>query len=424
MDIILVDDERWIVAGLERMIARHDPQATIRSFVDPRDAAAAVSERMPDLLITDIRMPHLSGMELIELVRAMGLRFYAVLTGLDDVALLQESIRIQVSDYLIKPVNKAELFELIDRVREQTEAIRSRQESYLIDQLRLCAQYGAAAADLAPMRPYRFMVLALESAALPPEIMAQYPVAAQLNRYGRSISLYLAKQEPYLMLSQPGVFSAPFEPEKLHAQLCALIDVREDGIEALARRLVEGDIPDGEAVQQLRQRLHPAQEAPRIMADFCRMMGRRASFWEACSLADACLKERIPAETLCAQLRELPVYKPAAAEDVIAVIQWIGEHYMEEITLSQAAASVYLQANYFTTLFKKNTGMGFVQYLNQCRVDAACRRILDASDSSFADIAQETGFASTRHFFATFKKHTGQTPGAFRQMLEQAGFYG
>ena len=143
--------------------------------------------------------------------------------------------------------------------------------------------------------------------------------------------------------------------------------------------------------------------------------------WDACSLAERAVRGLLSIQELTALVQSLAPLPVPRSGDVAKVLSWIEQHYREEITLAQAAASVYLQANYFTTLFRRETGVGFVQYLNQYRVEEACRMILHASDTSFAQIAQDTGFPSQRHFFATFKKYTGQTPGAFRQQLEEAG---
>ena len=124
MHVVIVDDEQWIVAGLNKILTRQYPDMRVSAFTDPLAAEMFMNTCLPDLLITDIRMPQLSGLELIARMRDAGLRHYAVLTGLNDVHLLQESIRIQVTDYLIKPVSKAELFALIDRVTQSLARLR------------------------------------------------------------------------------------------------------------------------------------------------------------------------------------------------------------------------------------------------------------------------------------------------------------
>ena len=426
MYVVLVDDEQWIVAGLKKILEKYDPQMTVRCFTDPVKAMQFMKEDLPELLITDIRMPQMSGMELIAQMREAGLRYYAVLTGLNDVHLLQESIRIQVSDYLIKPVNKTELFALVERVKAQLAERKRQTEAYLTDQLRLCAQYGAQAVDASLLQGYRAMLLSKDG-EIPGDIAGDAAFCVKLNHFGQEYSLYLFEQDADSVAGKVAAcgleraFVAAFDPGKLNEQLSAFDNGQDDDLGALARRFAAGEM-SGEDLHHLQELVREGKNVPLILVRFCRLAGRMLPLWEACDRAAAVLAGQKTPEELGLTLEKVPVLPAPRSKDVLTVLAWIEQHYQEEITLSQAAASVYLQANYFTTLFKKEMGIGFIQYLNQYRVEAACRMILSAGDASFGQIAQATGFASQRHFFATFKKYTGQTPGAFRQMVEDAGF--
>lgn len=429
MYVVLVDDEQWIVAGLKKILEKNYPDMSIVCYTDPAKAMQAMKESLPDLLITDIRMPQMSGMELIAQMREAGLRYYAVLTGLNDVHLLQESIRIQVSDYLIKPVNKAELFAMVERVRTQLEENRRQQEAYLTDQLRLCAQYGAQAVDVSPLAEYRSMLL-IDAACEPSaDITDMAAFCVKLNHFGQEYILYLFTQDAQSIAEKAAAsisdraFIADFMPEKLSQQLAEFDSSQDDELAVLARRFSAGEM-DAEQLHRLQALVRESSNGPQLLIRFCRLAGRLLTLWDACYLAAAASAGSQTADALASALEKAPDLPAPRSSDVLTVLAWIEQHYQEEITLSQAAASVYLQANYFTTLFKKEMGVGFIQYLNQYRVEAACRMILASGDTSFACISQDTGFASQRHFFATFKKYTGQTPGAFRQIVEEARLTG
>lgn len=427
MYVVLVDDEQWIVAGLKKILEKRYPDMVIRCFTDPLEAAQFMKDDLPDLLITDIRMPQLSGMELIAQMREAGLRYYAVLTGLNDIQLLQESIRIQVSDYLIKPVNKAELFALIERITEQMEVQKRQQEAYLTDQLRLCAQYGAQAVDVSLLKGYRSMMLRAAECETPQEIAAAIAFRVKLNHFGQEYDLFLFEQDAETIAGKAAAcsleraFIADFIPEKLNEQLSAFDTDQDDELGLMSRRFADGVMSE-ENLHRLQELVRESKNAPMTIVRFCQRAGRMLPLWEACYEAIAVMSDAKTPEALGLTLETTPTLPAPRSADVLTVLAWIEQHYREEITLSQAAASVYLQANYFTTLFKKEMGIGFIQYLNQYRVEAACRMILSAGDVSFAQISQDAGFSSQRHFFATFKKYTGQTPGAFRQMIEEADF--
>lgn len=425
MYVVLVDDEQWIVAGLKKILEKNYPDMMVRCFTDPLVAIQSMREELPDLLITDIRMPQLSGMELIAQMREAGLRYYAVLTGLNDIHLLQESIRIPVSDYLIKPVNKAELFSLIERVTKQIDEQKRQQEAYLTDQLRLCAQYGAQAVDASLLKGYRSMMLAIAECVIPQEISKEIAFRVLLNHLGQEYFLYLFEHDAKTIAAKAAAygmsraFVSDFVPERLNEQLSAFDTDQDDELRCLSRQFAAGAMSEDDL-----QRLRESKDAPLLLNKFCKLADRMLPLWKACCEAAMVTAGGVTADAFRQMLESAPRLPAPKSADVLTVLAWIEQHYQEEITLSQAAALVYLQANYFTTLFKKEMWIGFVQYLNQFRIEAACRMILADGEVSFAQIAQDSGFTSTRHFFATFKKYTGQTPGAFRQMMEDAGFTG
>ena len=116
----------------------------MHEFADERIGAIRAEGKTPVLVYSDVvsmqfynnQYGFTEGDELIRLAKDTGVRFCAILTGLNDVPLLQESIRLQVCDYLIKPVNKEELYALIRRTREQIAQADTEQEDELADRFR------------------------------------------------------------------------------------------------------------------------------------------------------------------------------------------------------------------------------------------------------------------------------------------------
>ncbi len=87
------------------------------------------------------------------------------------------------------------------------------------------------------------------------------------------------------------------------------------------------------------------------------------------------------------------------------------------VTMEEVARQCGLSYNYFSYAFHEAMGMRFCQYLTMVRISAAERMLL-SSDKSITVIAEETGFSSTSHFIASFRRTKGITPAAFRK---QAG---
>lgn len=116
--ILLVDDEHLVIKGLRIMLVRSGlPLGEIREAENGRQAWAMVKERAPDLLVTDIRMPEMDGLELCRTLRAAGVQAkIVILSGYGDFKYAQEAMKYGARDYLLKPVQRAELIQTISRL--------------------------------------------------------------------------------------------------------------------------------------------------------------------------------------------------------------------------------------------------------------------------------------------------------------------
>ncbi|NGZ77549.1 response regulator [Saccharibacillus alkalitolerans] len=122
--LLIVDDEKNIRQGLQVMIAREFGEACkIRLAANGREALELHERQPADVIITDIRMPVMDGMELLERLR--GQRRAAegpvvlVLSGYDEFEYAKTAIRFQVRDYLLKPIRREDLFEALERALEE-----------------------------------------------------------------------------------------------------------------------------------------------------------------------------------------------------------------------------------------------------------------------------------------------------------------
>lgn len=94
-------------------------------------------------------------------------------------------------------------------------------------------------------------------------------------------------------------------------------------------------------------------------------------------------------------------------------LQYIALNYPSHITLKDVAEQVDLSANHFSSLFTKIVGMHFRDYLCHVRVEE-CKRLLQSTDYSLAEIATATGFPDQSYFSKVFKKVVGVSPGKYR----------
>lgn len=117
--VIIVDDESVVRQGLRRMIAWNDHGfELIGDYENGREAWEAVERDKPDLIISDISMPFMDGLELARLVSASyPYMKLIILTGYDQFEYAQQAIRLKVRDFVLKPITAREVRALLDKVR-------------------------------------------------------------------------------------------------------------------------------------------------------------------------------------------------------------------------------------------------------------------------------------------------------------------
>ena len=119
LKVMLVDDEPYILQGLQVIIDWESGGFEIAATCsNGKEALKYLSENHVDLIISDIRMPEMTGLELLETVKKEKISdaAFVLLTGYDDFAYTQRAIRNGCLDYILKPVIEEELIMVLQKV--------------------------------------------------------------------------------------------------------------------------------------------------------------------------------------------------------------------------------------------------------------------------------------------------------------------
>ena len=95
--------------------------------------------------------------------------------------------------------------------------------------------------------------------------------------------------------------------------------------------------------------------------------------------------------------------------------EYIREHLPENISLEQISAMSGYNAAYFSTMFKKETGITISEYIIQTRMEKA-KELLRFTNMSVASICEQVGYADVKSFTRNFKKSTGMKPSEYRKI--------
>ena len=117
--VLLVDDEIMIREGFKRLFdwETHDCEV-VGEAADGMEALAKIDALKPDIVIMDINIPIMNGLKVIQLSRIKhpGTAF-VIVSGYDDFAYCREALRLQITDYILKPVNYEEFGSCIDSLK-------------------------------------------------------------------------------------------------------------------------------------------------------------------------------------------------------------------------------------------------------------------------------------------------------------------
>nr|WP_255570211.1 response regulator [Cohnella sp. CFH 77786] len=126
---MIVDDEPWVAKGLIALIDWESlGYFVIGDVHDGIEAMEAIQEMNPDVVLSDVRMPGLNGIELMESIRHQGLHTKVILiSGYAEFKYAQKAIQFGAFDYLLKQVNKNTLTETLLRLKNELENLHKGQ---------------------------------------------------------------------------------------------------------------------------------------------------------------------------------------------------------------------------------------------------------------------------------------------------------
>ena len=117
--VLLVDDEIMIREGFKRLFdwAAHDCEV-VGEAADGMEALSRIDALCPDIVIMDINIPIMNGLKVIQLSRIKHPETaYIIVSGYDDFSYCREALRLQITDYILKPVNYDEFGSCIDNLK-------------------------------------------------------------------------------------------------------------------------------------------------------------------------------------------------------------------------------------------------------------------------------------------------------------------
>ncbi|MDF2962727.1 MAG: two component transcriptional regulator, AraC family [Paenibacillus sp.] len=472
--VLLVDDEAWSLEGLSRLFEWEKMGFTVTAqTTDASEAFDIICGMNPDVVVTDIRMPEISGIELLIMSRKKGFKGeFVIISGFAEFEYAQEALRYGAFDYQLKPIDPDEAKLLLHKLiihLEEKQFVRS------MDILRELTSGCNNPIDIFLTKDYvpsgdywQVVTISGESDINNSEISHAF---SNLNH----LALQISKTKTTIIMN--GTRSLEHEVWTIiqgwamqnHLRV-GLSTVSED-ISNLPTLIREADM----AAANYFITAHSGISRFKTRSSF-RIEGviRKTEKWimlknytEICSILDSipdtfrlgdlgiyhvtCLwnqfaviiRKRLENDhslmnkidfldyaeivnrfknlkELCLFIREVikevcfPMEAGTAKPNnyngnFIALLEHINENYHKELSLSELSERFFLNMTYCSELFKKVTGYTFSDYVSKLRMDAAME-LLESGKYTADNVCKMTGYNDYYYFSKIFKKFHGLTP--------------
>lgn len=424
--VILVDDDELVRVGLESLDCFSAKGfQIIDALSSGRQALASIEKNQPDVVITDMYMPEIDGLQIIRDGKKLCPdTIFVVLSCHNDIDSIKEALHLGAFDYLLKssivdPKNAEKLMDRILAACNMRKVSRGsalsghapNDKQLILSYLRGESGCTAAAKQALLRRGFDltssniFLAgLQLDNYSTIQQMVSDERALLQkieqhidrlLEAYGSGFAMYY-KDGLFFLLQQVNSVTAAISPYSRMLSICERmrISMKNQFLHTCSIYINHSQRSD-QLPQACRTILSEINSTRSINFDsVIDLVAGSASIYDTQEDPD--------------------VEVPSGAID--NVIHYIEAHYASPITLDELAGIANFSKYHLCRKFKEVTHTGIVNYILSYRIEKA-KELLKQADSRFVfEIAQAVGFNDASYFNRTFKKFTGYTPNEYQKL--------
>lgn len=475
--VILVDDEKWSLEGLMNVFPWEEMGFdVIAQLTNSQDALEIIRDQTPDVVFTDIRMPNISGLDLISFTREMGKTSeFIIISGYDDFNYAQQALQLGAFDYRLKPIDPDDARMVLKRLKDHLD------EAYITDNImffedlansinspyELLKNKGFVFTDgmwqvitirsQHPIEPKyissmlnninhlsiwigldKIVIICCDCRNVLEHLMSSILicVAMKFNWYiGMSrLSISIDKmswllRESDIASCQHFIYSKP-----------GLISFNSENFMIISSIInqIEGWVSKGNK-QEILQQIH---DLPNILIESNMNMFHAEALWNRfITLIRDCMSNvSVDLELdyldyselayrfkniheMCEYIKKVFMIHFEIPKDYIntnvndnflELLSEVRQNYMDRIFLGDLAHKYFLNLSYCSELFKKVTGLKFMDYITNLRMNKA-KELLRTGEYTSQHISEMVGYNDYYYFSKKFKKIHGVSPSLFNQ---------
>lgn len=355
--VLIAEDSKPILRNIKMLLQSGElPISIVGTASNGQEALASIQQQPVDILITDIRMPKLDGMALIQQARQLLPHLQVVLiSGYSDFEYTRKALSLEVFDYLLKPVEREQLLEVMGRLVQR---LRDKHAQHAQD---FEAQLRAA-------RPYEEPLLSVTS-------FLDMIEKRQKERFSIMLEEQLSKrtEEDWQKL----------DLEKFVLQLAEAFWRASPLQDASLRKKLEHD------AKQL------------LSAPSFEQFTKALIAW-----SEQCFEAHIG------------IGRKSAAELFQQIDDFVKQNMYSHISISDLAERFHVSPSYISRIVKQFAKDTFVRYYLKLKMETACKIMNEKPDIKMKDLAEILSFSDQHYFSKVFKEYVGCSPTAYRERIE------
>lgn len=390
--VLLADDEPIIRHGIRGSIEWEKLQMEVIGEAEDGEEALDLAVQMNvDIILVDLNMPIMNGISLIRRLRTeLPECRVIIVTGHEEFSYAQEAIRLNVDDYVLKPINVGQLTGVLTEVRKQLEERKELREHF----------------DMANKQIAKNVMLLRERFCLE-------WLEGELNETQLLDQLRFLK----LPARAPLTLGVIRWSETILGRPVSTENDRQLFLFAIEN--IAGEIFSGHSHVIFRDRsghiilfiwdLVAEETVARLDASITR-------FLKISTVQQFVGVEGLTGIPAAYQAARQGVYRDNQMSPIVRRgKQMVQEQYANpELSLELVAERLQVSPVYFGRVFKQEMGISFLGFLSQTRMKRAIQ-LLNATDLTIHDIAGQVGYVTQHYFSTSFKKHVGVSPNQYRR---------
>jgi len=394
--LLIADDEAIIRKGLKNVIDWQKLNIEVVGEAEDGEVALKLVESLrPDIILLDICMPFLNGLELIKKIKDIDKNFIIIIiTGYDEFQYTHEALKLKVFDYLLKPINKEELRNIIEKALLELNKNNER-TSYITWANRQLYE------NLSSLVENFFNNLITGS-------INELDTKREMNffkiKLGENIGIIIIKVIEKLnseviskkwdsMLLNFAIKNIAYELLQKFKPVYAFTDDENNVIVIANISNMDKWVNVGTLIEE----------------KFFKYL-HYTIVTEQRNITGGVFEVKAAYRSMIKQINKKVEFKPV----VLLAIRFIdNNYYKNDLSLEMISKKFCLSSSYLSKLIKEETGLSFVDYVTSIRIKKAIS-IMDDPTVKIYQVAELVGYSNQHYFCKAFKKVTGLSPTEYR----------